>query len=245
MRPIQDDDRGNGDAGCKRGRERALALQDRTLCFGGDRDRGAVPSLTVVHDRVIVPHGGRISRLAVRLPSPLSAVRRPLLRLALVPFARNWRRRFRLSPPSERDQLRDALFRFRIGVARPDRAVLALGDERRRRLAKTIVPVRTAFLRKPDRGLVVALGVLVSVMNVGVFGHGLGRDQTDTRVHRTNLPSEFMSPEDGGARREDEKEKSAAPTTRPPIGMSVPDSAVYLIETFDRNITATETFAAR
>ena len=82
-------------------------------------------------------------------------------------------------------------------------------------------------------------------MNVGVFGHGLGRDQTDMRVHRTNLPSEFMSLEDGGARREDEKEKSAAPTTRPPIGMSVPDSAVYLIETFDRNITATETFAAR
>jgi hypothetical protein len=28
-------------------------------------------------------------------------------------------------------------------------------------------------------------------------------------------------------------------------GMSVSDSAVYLIETFDRNITATETFAAR
>jgi hypothetical protein len=54
-----------------------------------------------------------------------------------------------------------------------------------------------------------------------------------------------MSPEDGDARREDEKEKSAAPTTRPPIGMSVADGAVYLIETFDRNITATETFAAR
>jgi hypothetical protein len=59
-------------------------------------------------------------------------------------------------------------------------------------------------------------------MNAGLFGHGLGRDQTDMRVHRTNLPSEFMSPEDGDARREDEKEKSAAPTTRPPIGMSVP-----------------------
>ena len=29
------------------------------------------------------------------------------------------------------------------------------------------------------------------------------------------------------------------------MAMSVPDSAVYLIETFDRNITATETLAAR
>ena len=54
-----------------------------------------------------------------------------------------------------------------------------------------------------------------------------------------------MSPEDGGARREDEKEKLAAPTTRPPIGVSVPYGPGYLIETFDRNITPTETFAAR
>ena len=65
MRPIQDSDRGNGDAGCKRGRERALALQERTLCFAGGRDLGAVPTLTVVDDRMIAPRDGRLLRLAV------------------------------------------------------------------------------------------------------------------------------------------------------------------------------------
>src|SRR5271167_1306893 len=43
------------------------------------------------------------------------------------------------------------------------------------------------------------------------------------------------------ARRAKTKKKNRRPqTTRPPIGMSVPDNAVYLIETFDRNITATD-----
>ena len=77
-----------------------------------------------------------------------------------------------------------------------------------------------AFLRKPDRGLVAAFGVLMSVMIVGVFSHSLGRDQTDMRVHRASLPSEIMSPEGGGARREDRTEKGG-PTTGPPIATSV------------------------
>ena len=40
-------------------------------------------------------------------------------------------------------------------------------------------------------------------------------------------------------------EKNGGPMKEPPIGVSVPDRADYLIETFDRNITPTETFAAR
>ena len=152
MRPIQDDDRGNGDAGCERGRERALALQDRTLCFGGGRDRGAVPPLTVVNDRMIVPRGGRLFRLAVRaLLSLRRAGRSPLLPLALGAFACSRRGCFRFSPPDEADPPRYALF-----LARPDRAVLGFGYERRWGLAKNVVPIRPAFLRKPDRGLVAA-----------------------------------------------------------------------------------------
>ena len=214
MGPIQDNDRRNGDAGCKRHRERALALQERTLCFGGRRDHGAVPILPAVDDRTIILRDRRVRRLAVRARRSLGGARRRLLRLplaslpfafafALVAFACNLPRRFRLRRPNKRDQVRDALFRSSLGVARPARAVLGFGDEQLRGLAKNVVPVRPAFLRKPDRRLVAALRVLMSVMNVGVFGHGFGRDQTDMRIHRTHLPSEIMCPEGGGARRED------------------------------------------
>src|SRR5208283_5416346 len=186
----------------------ALALVDRTLCFGGGRDRSGVPRLTVVNDRTIVPRDGRLLQSAVRALLRLRRARRRLLLLplALVAFDYNRRGRLGLRPPHEREQLRDALFRSSLGVARPACAVLWLGDERPRRLAKNVVPVRTAFLRKPDRGLVAALGVLMSVMIVGVFGHGLGRDQTDMGVHRASLPSVIMSPEGDGARREDRTE---------------------------------------
>src|SRR5271157_4724757 len=157
---------------------------------------------------MIVPRDGRLLRLAVRALLSLRRAGRSLLPpLALICFAFHRRGRLRLRRPKKRDQLRDALYRFHVGVARHARAVLGLGDERRRRVAKNLVPVRTAFLRKPDRGLVAPLGVLLSVMNVGVFSHSLGRDQTEMRVHRASLPSEIMSPEGGGARREDRTEK--------------------------------------
>ena len=40
-------------------------------------------------------------------------------------------------------------------------------------------------------------------------------------------------------------EKNGGPNHEAADRNVVPDSVVYLIETFDRNITATETFAAR
>ena len=228
-------------------------LRFRTGRFALAAAATAAPSRSrpAVDDRMIILRDGRVlparrqgpAAPPRRWPAPPPSARPPLRPSPSSPVAGAGR--LGLRRPDKRDQLRDALFRSSLGVARPARAVLGLGDERRRRVAKDVVPVRTAFLRKPDRGLVAAFGVLMSVMIVGVFGHGLGRDQTDMRVHRSQSPK--RDHEFRGWRRAARRpnRKMAAPTTGPPIGMSVPDSAVYLIETFDRNITPTETFAAR
>ena len=249
--PIQDDDRRNGDAGCKRDSERAACASGPDALLWRRRDRGAVPSGQPSTTGRSSSATARVLRLAVTALLRLrGAGRRLLLPLALLlpPSPSRLvdrRRRLGLRRPKERDQLRDALFRSSPGVARPARAVLGLGDEGRRRVAKDVVPVRTAFLRKPDRGLVAAFGVLMSVMIVGVFSHSLGRDQTDMRVHRASLPSEIMSSEGGGARREDRTEKwRPQPRGRRSACRSL-TARDYLIETFDRNITPTETFAAR
>ncbi len=53
-----------------------------------------------------------------------------------------------------------------------------------------------------------------------------------------------MSPEGDGARREDRTENRRF-REEPPMTFLDMSDARYLIETFDRNITPTETFAAR
>src|SRR5208283_1576904 len=191
--PVQDHDRRYGDAGQKRDGERCAARRDQTLCLGNARG-GTIVAPTYVNDSTIGLRD-RLSRVVASLLRRLrGAGRRLLFPLALscslafgvgVFVLAIRRSRLRLRRQNERQQPCDALFRACPGVTRPARAVLWLGDERRRRIAEHVVPARAAFLRKPDRDFVATFCVLMSVY---VFSHGLGRDQTDMRVHRTHLP---------------------------------------------------------
>src|SRR5208337_4972859 len=64
------------------------------------------------------------------------------------------RDRFRLPAPGACDERSEGRFRSLVASLGCVRTVFALGDERRRRFAKQVVPVRPLLFREPDRSFV-------------------------------------------------------------------------------------------
>ena len=179
MRPIQNHDRRRRDPRHEDDRDRALARKERPRGFGRGRCRSRAPDAEFrpVRDRRR-PGGRDDNRVCPCVLVPPLAQSRLGFGLGFGASSLHDRRRgFRLPWTGEGDEPRKGAFRT-LAPTRTARAILRLGDKRRRRFSEHLVTpslvrttlVRTRLLRKPYGSLIDPDSLPVETGTVFVLG---------------------------------------------------------------------------